>query len=297
MENVFITKSTFKSIVAEVDIEQIPKELLGDNIFDKVKINFLYSNQVSNILAYKYLSENPDKITLYRKQHSNATENDYFLVKSSGKKYHIYSDCDNIHKRFQNMIIPEVIRNQGPELCNSFRNYLTFEFGKFTPERYNEVKDLIIFKINHKFNVKLTHENLNFVDIDNSGSQITRDYSLEELESNILRFATEYADMCTQYPDIFPKYTLKAFLTKKPEKLNFIPKDYYMHNRADEFIEILRSFFNNVQLPTFELLKEYYMIYFNPELKFEGQLLEQLGLKTCQLCLERSQKPALSLIT
>lgn len=85
MESVFITKSTFKSIVAELDIEQIPRELLGGNIFDKLEIDYLYSNQVSNILAYKYLSENPDKITLYQKQHSNGTESDYFLVKSSGK--------------------------------------------------------------------------------------------------------------------------------------------------------------------------------------------------------------------
>lgn len=191
------------------------------------------------------------------------------------------------------MIIPEAIRNQGPEVCNIFRNYLTNEFGKFSPKRYNELKDLIIFKINNKFNVNLTQQDLNFIDLENSGSQITRDYSLEELESNILRFAAEYADMCRQYPDVFPKFTLRAFLTKKPEKITFIPKDYYMHNRADEFIEILSSFYNNIQMPTYELLKEYYMIYFNPELKFEGKLLEQLGLKTCNFCLERSRNPVL----
>jgi hypothetical protein len=297
MESVFITKSTFKSIIAEVDIEGIPQKLLGENIFDKMGINYLNSFQVSNLLAFKYLSENPDKITLYQKQQDSTSLKDYFLVKSSGKKYHLYPDCENIHKRFQNMIIPEVIRKKGPETCDLFREYLTIEFGKFSPNRYNELKDLIIFKINNKFNVKLNTEDLNLVDLENSGSQITRDYSLEELESNIMSFATEYLELCRQHPDIFPAFTLRAFLTKIPEKIKFIPRDYYMHNRSEEFLEILKSFFHKIQTPTYEMLKEYYMVCFNPELNFEGHLLEQLGLKPCQICQERSKSVAMTPLT
>ncbi|WP_462222185.1 hypothetical protein, partial [Ferruginibacter sp.] len=66
--------------------------------------------------------------------------------------------------------------------------------------------------------------------------------------------------------------------------------DYYKTNRKDEFVKILKDFYDNVQMPTFEFLKQYYMVYFNPELKFEGRLLEQLGLKTCLKCTERANK-------
>lgn len=290
MDNVFITQSTFNIIMGQLDVDKIPKELLGTTIFDKAKIDFLYSNQFQTILAYKYLSENLDQILIYQKNKTEEPPKNYFLIKTSNQKFHLFPDCESISHRFENMIIPKDIRDKGDNIIDEFRDFLLTEFGKFSPKRYNELKELLVTRVNAKFNVNLSANEIAILDKENTGSKKAKDFSLEELELNILKFEKEYVDLCTKYPDIFPKFTLKAFLSKNPEEIKFVPMDYYKTNRKDEFCKILNDFFEEVQVPTFEFLKQYYMVYFNPELKFEGRLLEQLGLKACLKCTERANK-------
>lgn len=288
MENVFITKSTFNIIVGELDIDKISEKLLGVSVFDKTKIDYLYSNQFKTILAYKYLSENPSQLFIYKKDKAKKAPKNYFLLETSTPKFHLFPDCDSITHRWENMIIPIAIREKGEKVIDEFREYLFNEFGRFSPKRYNELIDLIVTKINSKFQVNLSSDEISILDKENSGSTKAKNFSLKDLESNIIKFAEEYGLLCEKYPDIFPKFTLKAFLSKNPDEIKFIPTEYFKTNRKDEFVIILRDFYDKVQMPTFELLKQYYMVYFNPELKFEGSLLKQLGLKTCLKCIERS---------
>ena len=283
MENVFITRSTYNSIVGQIDIEKLPKELLSNKIYDELEIDYLYKKQTNQILAYKFIAENPEQLSFYQKIKSIPND-DNFLIKTSGPKYHLYSDCENINSRFENMLIPKEIKDKGPEIVNKFRDYLLNEFGKFSPKRYNELKDLILTKVNSQFNVTLHPHNISIFDEDNSGQQLAQNLSLPELKINIQNFANEYKRLCETYPDIFPKYTLKAFLAKTPEKITFIPLDYFKNNRKEEFCKILIDFLVNTQLPTYETLKQYYMVLFNPELKFEGQLMSQIGLNACTKC-------------
>ena len=290
MDNVFITQSTFNTIVDNLDIDKIPKELLGATIFDKAKIDYLYSNQLRTILGYKYLSENPDRLSIYRKNTNEQPPKNYFLVRTSNPKFHLFPDCESITHRFENMIIPKDIREKGDDIIDEFRDYLFNEFGKFSSKRYNELKEIIVATINTKFNVNISANEIAILDEENTGFKKARDFSLEELEANVLKFSEEYIKLCVTYPDIFPKFTLKAFISLKPDDIKFIPMAYYKTNRKDEFCKILKDFYDNVQMPTFEFLKQYYMVYFNPELKFKGRLLEQLGLKQCLKCTERANK-------
>ena len=49
MENVYITKSTYNSIVENLDFDKIDKALLGTSIFDKTQIEYLYKKQFSTL--------------------------------------------------------------------------------------------------------------------------------------------------------------------------------------------------------------------------------------------------------
>ena len=288
MDNVFITQSTFNIIVGQVDIDKIPKEFLGISIYDKTKIDYLYKNQFKTILAHKYLSENPDKLAIYKKNTQDHRSKNYFLIKISNPKFHLFADCESIRHRFENMVIPQDIREKGDDIIDEFRNYLLNEFGKFSAERYSELTELIVTKVNAKFKVNLSSNEIDIQNKSNTGSKKAKDLSLEELESKILKFAEDYIDLCVNYPDIFPKFTLQAFLSKKPEHFKFLPINYNNTNRKAEFFKILKDFYDKIQIPTYEYLKQYYMVSFNPELKFEGRLLEQLGLKVCLKCTEQA---------
>ena len=290
MENVYITKSTYNSIVENLDFDKIDKALLGTSIFDKTQIEYLYKKQFNTILGFKYFSENPGQLSIYQKNKHDPAPKNHFLIKTSNPKFHLFKDCKSINNLFENMIIPKDIQEKGDIIVNEFRDYLSNEFGKFSANRYNDMKELIVTKINNKFKVSLGTEQISILKEDNTGLQKAVNFSLEDLESNILKFAEEYEKLCKKYPDIFPLYTLKAFLSMKPDKMTFIPINYFRSNRKDEFVKILQEFYNNIQVPTFDFLKHYYMVLFNPELKFEGHILEQLGLKACYNCTIRANQ-------
>lgn len=291
MDNVFITQSTFQNIVRQLDFDKIPIELLGNTIYDKAKIEYLDTRASKTVLSYKYLSDNPDMLSVYQKTaHSEHPDNHFLIKTTSHPKFHLFSDCENITHKFENMIIPKAIKNKGDAVIDEFRDYLLSEYGKFSSIRYKNQKETIINTINLKFNVTITANDLLIIDEANTGSKKAKDFSLAELEINISNFAEEYFDLCERYKDIFPAYTLKAFIHKKPEDIKFIPLNYFKTNQKEEFCRILKNFHDNIQLTTFEHLKQYYMVFFNPELKFKGRLLEQLGLKQCAKCTERSNK-------
>jgi hypothetical protein len=52
----------------------------------------------------------------------------------------------------------------------------------------------------------------------------------------------------------------------------------------NEIKEFLKKYDVQFKIPAKDLLIEYFRVKFNPELKFEGKLLEQLVFKLCGLC-------------
>ncbi len=52
----------------------------------------------------------------------------------------------------------------------------------------------------------------------------------------------------------------------------------------EELRAFLKDFEVRFKLPVANNLKTYYRIKFNPELEFEGKLLEQLGFRKCSFC-------------
>jgi hypothetical protein len=283
---VYITKSTLNQIMNKVDEEEIKNQLnnidivkIGNNSFD-----YLNKFQVKQILLYKYLSENIGEIHTFKKVEKKVDENRY-LIKTTTPKYHLFSDCEYLKSNFENMLIPRAIFDKGEETIEKYRDYMKTEFGDFEPKKYKDQLDLIVSRINNKFQVEVFKGELAILEADNKGSTQINNLSLVELEEKAIKFMNEYENLCKTYPDIFPQYTMKSFLSvSNPEELKFIPARYFKEGKKDEFLNILRNFYTNIQTATFDILKLYFTVYYNPDLKFDGDLLEELGLKPCNSC-------------
>lgn len=82
--------------------------------------------------------------------------------------------------------------------------------------------------------------------------------------------------------DIIYRYQKLTFLAFIPGALK--------NNRSglkDEALkDFLRSYEHTFKTPVKDRLIEYFRIKFNPDMKFEGSLLEQLGFKPCGACLK-----------
>lgn len=289
---VHITKFTFSSLISELDIDEIMKNLTNKIVFESAPVEFLYKPNIETILSLKFVLEKPDRMLEYYKK-SKISNKNLFLVKLSNPKYHFDSSCERLNNRFENMRIPEQIVKKGDKIIDEFREYLLKEYGKFTPSRYKQLEDLILTNVNLKFGVNLVRNDIKILELDNSGLENIRNLSLSALENKILNFSEEYSNLIKKYPDIFPTYTLKAFLVKKPDNIKFYPPNYYNTNRKAEFCNILEDFYEKVQIPTYKCLIQYYMVYFNPELRFEGNLLNQLGLAPCSKCILNDSEPVI----
>ena len=283
---VYITKSTLNQIMNKVDEEEIKNQLenveilkIGNNKFD-----FLNKLQVRQILLYKYLSENITEIHTFKKIEKKADGN-RFLIKTSTPKYHLYSDCEYLKSNFENMLIPRAIFDKGEDTIEKYRDYMKSEFGDFEPKKYKDQIDLIVSRINNKFQVEVFKSELAILEADNKGTTQINNLSLVEIQEKAIKLMNEYENLCKTYPDVFPQYTMKSFLSvSNPNELKYIPPRYFKEGKKDEFLALLRNFYTNIQTATFDVLKSYFMVYYNPELKFNGDLLEQLGLKPCNSC-------------
>ena len=82
----------------------------------------------------------------------------------------------------------------------------------------------------------------------------------------------------------FQKYTFLAYSSNDIQNNNT--------KFSDETIKkFLKQYDIHFKRPIKDLLIEYYRVLYNPDLKFEGNLLEQLGFKPCRNChIENNQK-------
>ncbi len=76
------------------------------------------------------------------------------------------------------------------------------------------------------------------------------------------------------------RFEKKTFLAYKEEAIRNNDTRY-----SDDAIKgFLKKYDEHFKKPVTELLIEYYKVQYNPELKFEGYLLEMLGFKACSAC-------------
>lgn len=124
----------------------------------------------------------------------------------------------------------------------------------------------------------------NSVEIENSGVEEIENLNLNELEKRINHHIYEagnfYKNSTEERKNVIKKFQKHTYLAYINEVIN----NNYTPLNDEELKRFLMQYDQKFKRPIKALLIEYYKVLYNPDLKFEGFLLEQLGFKPCKYC-------------
>ncbi|MDA3818083.1 MAG: hypothetical protein PF486_11950 [Prolixibacteraceae bacterium] len=272
---VYITRSNAKRIIQKIDFKNCNLE---GSIYKK-PIYFFNRYEKQNLLAFKSLMENPG--LFYNDYYSiiRPREDSLFVLSSATPAYHKDNDCPRLKANFKNYIIPDEIIERGDAVIEKYREW--FKGIVHLLDEDDEIKNEIFLE-RCRLRFRLT-EIPEIYKKNNSGTFSIENLKLNELEENIDLFLKESAHYYYQSPKhtaILKHLSKYAYLGKRSDPILRNETGY----SDKEVKEILREYEYEIKAPTDEHLREWYRVKYNPDLSFDGKLLERLGFNPCGHC-------------
>lgn len=297
---VYITKSNANRILRKVDLRKV--ECKDGEIY-KHKLYMFSKYEEHQLLAYKALMEDLGEFIkdYYEPLYFEEEEDTYQWVyeKKSDPVYHLNPSCERLHSDYENYKIPMAIRYLGieDEGKRTGKKRLTSQEEEMVKSNVRSYRNW--FEVNRhyldedKLEVFLMHLNIVFqlnppirtiepFKLANSGIEIIEN-DINELERKIDLLIKEsgryfYADK--KNTAILRCYGKRAHLGYKDEPLSDNDTGY-----DDKTVkEFLRDYDQRFKQPLKDLLKAYYRVKYNPELKMDHNLLGRLGFRVCHIC-------------
>ena len=135
-----------------------------------------------------------------------------------------------------------------------------------------------------RWGINMNLQDLKGLHRDNSGVRIMENPDLSIIESDIIKLVGEMYDYIMQevrYRNIIDRYGKRTYLLDKKQSLE---DDRIKSYTDDEIRYILNEFDKKYKQKLTNKLKTYYRVKYNPDLKFEQLLLEELGFRKCYFC-------------
>lgn len=262
VETVFITNSNTNKF--QIKNSKRSNTEIYKSLYD-LPLNFMFSYpELSLLQVYKEVCKSHnDKLVVYRKIEQKE-DTDRFVWEGGAPAYHKTSTCHVLHSDFLNLEIPAEIQGQGKQSITRYRTFV-----KQNSKLLKENESSFIDKLEARFMLKnrpksITHQN--------SGSNECKNFNLEELKRTIdgvINSAQSYMKSDKETSGIIEN---KGYGTHKVKEAKI--EGHPLHRWHQYKVELKH------------LLKEYYQVRFNPELKFERTLLDQVGFIACKHCYE-----------
>lgn len=271
----FITISNAQSIIYKTDIKSLD---LKGSIYKK-PIYFFSKFEENGLLAIQELLKDPEKF--FNEIYKPIVTRDTNTLVYEGKPpaYHKTINCPRIGSDYKNFKIPESVKEKGDGEVKKFRKWFKEN------EHLLDTPDIFVMRLQLAWDIVT---NPTAINRDNSGWTEIENYNLEELETKIdelIREAGRLYNESERNRIILRKFNKYTFLANKTESIENNNTGY-----SDDIVKaILRDYNEKIKKPLKILLTEYYRLKLNPELKLEGNLLDQLGFRPCQQCYENDQ--------
>lgn len=270
----YITNFNASRILQQADLKGIKIQERG--LFRK-SIYFFNWYEELFLKVYQEMLENPEYFfgKVYQKIEG---ERDEYIFTSPPKApaYHESLDCPLLHSDYKNFIIPEEIRNRGPEKVSEFRKWFSTN-----QDLYEKDAALFQMRLNAKWKIVVP---LNEIEKSNSGVVEIKNQSLTELIakiSELLDQARNFVNSSSKNKQMLSTYHQKyAYLGLREDPLEKNNTPYPDEDLKDK----MEYFEKNFKRPVKNLLLEYYRMTFNPDLQFDGKLLEGVGFTACSQC-------------
>ncbi|MEA3587649.1 hypothetical protein J6I75_04730 [Pseudidiomarina sp. 1APP75-27a] len=265
-EEVFITQAKLKGIVSKmhwipnadtIDIPELSIEL---------EIKKLLSQQEIRLLAvYQLLCQTPeDAFMRFQTVDKSRKSNSRMLFIAETSAYHCHSDCSTLHNDYKNFLLPaEVVVRNNPDEIAQIR-----AFAKKNRALLEKNEEQFIFKLQAAFGLK---QGIKKVVAPNSGVAKAENHDLPsvlEAINELLEQAEQYRNQDAETAILISR--LGYATHKRVEATNPNNPLYVWHHTYKGQLKVL--------------LQTYFRVKFNPDLKFKGALLEQLGFKPCNHC-------------
>lgn len=273
----YITNYNASRILRQSDLKGVKMDKRG--IFRK-SIYFFNWYEELFLKIYQEMLEFPEEYfsKLYRKI-SKPVDDFYYVIPPKSPAYHESLDCPFLLSDYRNFEVPVEIKNQGTEKIIEFRQWFLEVQSLFE-------RDPAAFQARLQLKWKILIP-LNEIEKQNSGFADVKNYTLEDLVNKINELLGQArAFMKSSVPNtiILKRYQKQAYFGLRPDPLENNNTGF----SDDEVKKVLAIFDTEYKKPIKNLLLEYYRVTFNPKLKFQGTLLEELGFIACSSCAGKS---------
>jgi hypothetical protein len=270
----YITVSNSNKLIKRLD--DVKLDSIADNIY-KRDIYFFNRRESANLKGIRELMRDIEQFFREYYRPIEVVDSYKYVYPESTPAYHKDCNCERLHSDFMNIEIPVPIQQKGVSEIMKFREwYRKTEFDKDNPKDY-------IYKVQQQFPY-VGAINPQTVRHNNSGAEKKENYSLEDLQDEI----EHILDMCEIYFDENPNLRDIIYRYQKMTFLGYVD-GALKNNRSglsdEQLKSFLRAYDKTFKQPLKERLIEYYRVKFNPEMEFEGALLEKLGFRPCSKCL------------
>lgn len=276
----YITKGNVSKIISHIDIKKLPNNFadLKGKVY-KEAITFFSLVEQNNLLLRKEFYRNPNSFLQIFKKIEKKEDTYTYTYEGGTPAYHFSLDCPRLNSNFDSYEIPIEIKEKGKDAVILFRKF------------FAQNKDLLDTNAN-AFYGKMTaafalQTLLKPVDYKNTGPELIEITNLPELEATInnllLDFNNYYWNSTSAKRTMMSRYTKMTFLAYPPYNQKIIQNNDTGFS-DEEVREFLKHFAETYKVPIIKYLKDFYRVFFNPDLSFEGELLEVLGFKKCSHC-------------
>ncbi|GAB2478806.1 hypothetical protein [Algoriphagus taiwanensis] len=270
----FITNFNASRFLREADLNDIKIRERG--LFRKSIFFFNWYEELF-LKVYQEMLENPTHFfgKVYKKIEKETDDYSY-VSPPKAPSYHDNHDCPLLNADYKNFLIPDEIRAQGIEKVNEFRNW-------FNTVQHLFENDPAAFQARFMARWKIL-VSINEIERANSGVAEVQNQSLDELIGKIVHLLDEaksYINSSSENKQILNTHNQKyAYLGLREDSLDKNNTPF-----PNELLkEKMAHFELNFKKPIKNFLLEYYRMTLNPNLKFDGKLLEGVGFVPCPQC-------------
>lgn len=278
----YITKNNAQRMISRIDISAVSD--LEGKVYKK-PIYFLAKWEEKFLLLMQSFYKDPEKfVTEIYKPVINKDTYHYVYENENQPAYHEINSCEKLLSSFKNFVIPEEIRERA-RISGGEEKVVT-EVMRFREwfsrhkEFYENDLSRFLFLLDRDWGVQ---RDVKEIEIAASGAEQIENYSLAKLE-------LEIDSLLTVAGGYFLFNPTKQSIISRFQKVTFLgySQNIIANNDTglsdEELKEFLRYYDTRFKKPVKKLLIEYYRVKYNPNLKFEGWLLEKLNFRPCSNC-------------
>ena len=299
---VYITKHNFSKIVRKIPLNDVN---LDGHLYERYNsiLNTIFSKyEKTELLLYKMLSEDPKRFLdeVYAKVQEK--EDTYTWVYEENKKtcYHGNPNCPRLTSSFENFKIPLPIKYKGIITDKTLDHIVLKELSDIDQKivrnnvdlyrkwwksegemLYNSNMDTFLMRINMKFQPEPRIIDIKEFKQENSGIIEFENCTLEEIErriDEIIIAQRDYFKANEKHSSILHTYVKHTFHVLVKDNVSRYNSCIY----SDEDIKlVLKEYNEKYKAPLKILLKNYFRIKNNPDLKMESNILDELGFVQC----------------